>query len=299
MSNLYITPGEIKDVAPDAIRASQTKYDDPLLRMARSISRAIDDHTRKRFYPLLEKRYFTASRGDELWIDDLVSVTTVKTDEDADRTYETTWATTDYDLNPFNAVGSHNRLTITPNGNNAFPERVARGVEIDGVWAKVEDRVACYEDSGDTVRDDPMASGATTLTVTSVTADDLFGVSPVFVPGLLLRAGTEFFEVTAANASAKTLTVIGARNGSSAASHAQGVQIDIWRPPAAVRLAAEIMAVRAMSRAQQGFADAQANPELGQLQFVRRMDPEAKKYLEPYMELAGVMPSPTPGFANA
>ncbi len=299
MSNLYITPGEIKDVAPDFIRTSQTKYDDALLRTARAISRAIDDHTRKRFYPITEARYFTAIRGDELWIDDLVSVITVKTDEDADRVYETTWAATDYDLRPFNAVGSHNRLTITPNGNNAFPERVARGIEIDGVWAKVEDRVAAYEDSGQQVQDNPMASGATVLTVENVDDDDLFGISPAFVPGLLLRVETEFFEVTAANKADEALTVIGARNGSTAASHAQNSTIEIWRPPAAVRLAASIMAVRAMQRAQQGYADAQANPELGQLQFVRRMDPAAKKYLEPYMELAGVMPSPTPGFINA
>ena len=289
MSNLYITPGEIKDVAPDFIRTSQTKYDDALLRTARSISRAIDDHTYKRFYPITEARYFTAMRGDSLWIEDLVSVITVKTDEDADRVYETTWAATDYDLRPFNAVGSHNRLTITPNGNNAFPENTARGVEIDGVWAKVEDRVACYEDSNQTVQDNPMASGATVLTVSNVDDDDLFGISPAFVPGLLLRIQTEFFEVTAANKADETLTVIGARNGSAAASHVQNSTIEIWRPPAAVRAAASIMATRLMQRAQQGFADARANPELGQLQFVRRMDPEAKALLEPYVELAGVM----------
>ena len=285
MPNLYITPGEIKDTAPDFIRASQTKYDDALLRTANAISRAIDDHTSNRFYPITEARYFTAMRGDELWIDDLISVTTLKTDENADRTYETTWATTDYDLNPFTAVGSYNRITITPNGNNAFPINTAKGIEIDGVWAKVEDRSACYEDSSQNVGDNPLASGATALTVTDADGDDLFGISPVFSNGLLLRLESEFFEVTAVNKSTNILTVIGARNGSTAASHANTVDVEIWRPPAAVRQAAAIMATRIMQRAQQGYADAQANPELGQLQFVRRMDPEAKALLEPWMDL--------------
>ncbi len=289
MPNLYITPGEIKDTAPDFIRSSQTKYNDALLRTANAISRAIDSHTSKRFYPISEKRYFTAMRGDELWIDDLISITTLITDEDADRTYETTWAATDFDLNPFNAVGSQNRITITPNGNNAFPIRTARGIEVDGVWGTAEDRVAAYEDSGQDVQDNPLASGATAITAENVDADDSFGISPTFSEGQLLRVESEFFEVVTVAKSTETLTVIGARNGSTAASHVQNSDIEIWRPPAPIRQAAAIMAVRIMQRAQQGYADARANPELGQLQFVRRMDPEAKALLEPFMDLAGVM----------
>ena len=137
--------------------------------------------------------------------------------------------------------------------------------------------------------DNPLASGATSLEVTDVDGDDLFGLSPVFANGHLLRLESEFFEVTTVNKSDNKLTVLGARNGSTAAEHLQNVDVEIWRPPAPVRQAAAIMAVRMMQRASQGYADARANPELGQLQFVRRMDPEAKALLEPFMELAGVM----------
>jgi len=104
-----------------------------------AVSRLIDDLTNRRFYAATETRYFTAERADYLSIPDLISLTTLKTDEDGDRTYETTWDTGDYDLMPFNAqadtanVRPYTWLEITPLGDEAFPV-VRRGVEVAGSW---------------------------------------------------------------------------------------------------------------------------------------------------------------------
>ncbi len=79
--------------------------DDPILEKEIEVaSRVIDNICMRRFYAATETRYYTAECSTELDVDDLLSVTTLKTDENGDRTYEYTWATTDYDLMPYNAA---------------------------------------------------------------------------------------------------------------------------------------------------------------------------------------------------
>jgi len=97
-------------------------------------SRFIDNLASRRFYAATDTRYYTAELADFLQIDDLLSVTTLKTDNDGDRTYENTWATTDYDLRPFNATldgWPYRWIETTPNGDYRFPT-IAKGVELKG-----------------------------------------------------------------------------------------------------------------------------------------------------------------------
>jgi len=101
-------------------------------------SRAIDEICWQRFYTTAsaETRYYTAQFRD--WLkppERIVSITTLKTDADGDRTYEYTWETTDFDLLPYNATldGEPYRwIETTPNGNYGFPVGVAKGVQING-----------------------------------------------------------------------------------------------------------------------------------------------------------------------
>ena len=103
------------------------------------VSRLIDGHCNRRFYVTAddETRYFTASMEDRLWAGDLVSVTSLYTDCDADRTYEYTWTTGDYDLLPWNAAlddRPYNEIAVAPEGDYEFPAGVAKGVKIVGKW---------------------------------------------------------------------------------------------------------------------------------------------------------------------
>ena len=68
------------------------------------VSRWIEAYCGRRFYPTTETRYYTAMFGDELFVEDLISLTSLQTDEGGDRTYEYTWAATDYDLLPDDAA---------------------------------------------------------------------------------------------------------------------------------------------------------------------------------------------------
>lgn len=91
-------------------------------------------------------RYYTATRPDRVLIDDCVSLTAVETDEDGDRTYETSWAATDYDLCPDNASSDdepYTEIRITPEGEYDFPTGVRKGVKLTGTWGwpKVPDAI--------------------------------------------------------------------------------------------------------------------------------------------------------------
>jgi hypothetical protein len=108
-------------------------------------SRTIDNVCGQRFFATSddETRYFTAEWRDWLRLPErIVSINTLKTDNDSDRTYENEWTTSDYDLMPFNATldGEPFRwIEITPNGSYSFPKGIAKGVEIDGKfgWSSV------------------------------------------------------------------------------------------------------------------------------------------------------------------
>lgn len=111
--------------------------DDSLIeRIIEGASRYIDNATGRRFYTTTndETRTFTAVNGRRCYVDDLISITTLKTDDIGSRTYPTTWATTDYDLLPANAalVGwPYMYLEAVDFGRYSFPQ-YRKGVQIVG-----------------------------------------------------------------------------------------------------------------------------------------------------------------------
>lgn len=115
-----------------------TKDDAAIESVIEAVSREIDGICWQRFFTTTdnETRYYTAEHRYTLILPDpLVSVNTLKTDDDGDRTYENTWALTDYDKMPYNASLNgvpYKWLETTPEGDYSFPIGVAKGVEISG-----------------------------------------------------------------------------------------------------------------------------------------------------------------------
>lgn len=112
--------------------------DDAIESVINAASREIDGLCGGRFFYQLAAttRYFKADDSGILEIDDLVSVTSITSDDDGDRTYETTWASTDYDLEPYNAADHgfpYTSIQTTPAGRYAFPS-TRKGVAITGTW---------------------------------------------------------------------------------------------------------------------------------------------------------------------
>jgi len=134
ISNGYSTLAEAKA----RLGITDTVDDAVLEAVVEAVSRWIDNFCNRRFYRNSsdETRYYTARYSDLLELDDdLSSLTTLKTDDDGDRTYDETWASTDYDLLPANASldsKPYTRIEITPQGSKSFPVNMPKGVEIVG-----------------------------------------------------------------------------------------------------------------------------------------------------------------------
>lgn len=135
ITNGYATLLELKErLFPTGL--SDTHDDPALEQVITGVSRWIDAYCRRRFYAASETRYFTAADRKLCFVEDLLTVTTLSTDEDGDRTYETTWTATDYDLEPYNAAlegqaAPYTHIRVAPNGTHYFPS-TRKGVKIVG-----------------------------------------------------------------------------------------------------------------------------------------------------------------------
>ena len=129
--------------------------DDMLESIITTVSRLIDGIRGERFFTTDsdETRYFSAEDTDLLFPPlKIVSITTLKTDNDNDGTYEYSWTEdTDFYLKPYNASldGEPYRwIETAPNGSYSFPKGVKKGVEIAGKfgWSSAPSYIseACY-----------------------------------------------------------------------------------------------------------------------------------------------------------
>jgi hypothetical protein len=135
----YATVKDIKRLLDPKSSATFTLEDEINLETAiEAASRWIDSETGTHYYSNTETRYYTPVYGDILYVDDFLSVTTLKSDDDWDGTYETTWTTSDYILEPRNAAANSNdikpyrRIRVDVNGDYVFPVGVRDGVELAG-----------------------------------------------------------------------------------------------------------------------------------------------------------------------
>jgi hypothetical protein len=137
ITNGYCTLAELRGRL--GLLDADTTDDTKLESIVEAVSRLIDNWTARHFYQTSAGtvKYFTANEHDILFIPDITTLTALATDETGERTYPTAWATTDYDLEPFNAAGEskpYTYITLPPQGRYTFPEGVGRGVKITGTW---------------------------------------------------------------------------------------------------------------------------------------------------------------------
>lgn len=137
ITNGYCTLSELKsrlDILGDS-------YDAILEQNIEAASRKIDGYCGRHFYSATETHYYQSERWDEVDTDDIVSVSSLTTDEDGSRTYATTWGALDFELGPGDSA-PYTRIYATPTGAYAFPfER--RSIRVAGTfgWSAVPDAV--------------------------------------------------------------------------------------------------------------------------------------------------------------
>lgn len=111
ITNGYATLAELKAMLD--IPVEYTDKDTRLERAVEGASRRIDGWCHRSFTTAgtaagsATARVFSPQSGGVVYLDDVANTAgfVVKTDDNADGTYETTWAATDYQLEPLNAIG--------------------------------------------------------------------------------------------------------------------------------------------------------------------------------------------------
>lgn len=241
MYGCYASISDLKGI----LGISSTTDDVAMRKILESASRSIDNYTNRSFTIQSATKYFDGDRT--LWLPDLLSITTLKTDEDGDATFENTFATTDYiayghgiedKLNTY----PRTHLEISEDSDyGSFASGVKKGVEIDGLWGYA-DSIAPYTDSG-TVLDGTLTVGATAVAVLSVTP---------FSPGqtILVQSEQMYIESIATT----VLTVVRGVNGTTAATHASALAVSIYQYPSDIRQACLDLSVALyQNRARQGL----------------------------------------------
>lgn len=248
------------DYAKAAMELNDTVDDARIVSLLEYASRRIDGDTGRHFYGVQAAKLFTPRAHDSIIVPDLISVATLKTD-DGYRTYSTTWAETDYDLDPANSWPKW-RISTAPSGANSFLS-VSRGVQITGLWGYADSETP-YTASGATATvNDAVGS---TITVSAATA---------FSVGQTILVESEQMYITAVGAS---LSVERGVNGTAAAAHAAKAA-NIWRYPDQIREACRILAARVNAMPTLGVV---GSSDLGTVESVARFDPEYLFAIAPF-----------------
>lgn len=245
---------------------------DPIIQ---SVSRQIDHYCQREFQPNTATKYFTADTGDHLTLDDdLLSITTLKTSENEEsgaRTYENSWAATDYDLEPYNAPHTESPYTLIrarATGQYSFPVRVTKGIEIAGTWG--------YWSATSSVG--TLGAAISDTTGTSVTMATGHSVKPL--QSLLIDSEQIFVTAVSTN----TLTVKRGANGTTAATHSNSAAVSTYEYPWPIVQACYLMTARVFKRRETPFGVA-GSAEMGTLIVAPKFDPDIRGMLNDYRRL--------------
>lgn len=135
ISNGYVSLSEVKAAA----RITDSVDDTLLEASIEASSRLIDGYCERRFFTNgTETRYYSADHYYWLDVDDLASPSiTLETSSDLDGTYDQTWTTSDYQLEPLNRTASGLAFPATrirAIGDYRFPVDPETGVKVIGVF---------------------------------------------------------------------------------------------------------------------------------------------------------------------
>ena len=145
MADDYVTSSELKATLE---LSGQTFADDDLSLAITAASRAIDNVTGRRFYAdddATSIRYYTPRNPDRLWIDDLVTLTTLERDDGTGLFAESWTVNTDFVLEPLNAAADgwpFTSVKVRPRSGRYF-WLDDRTVKVTGKfgWAEVPDTI--------------------------------------------------------------------------------------------------------------------------------------------------------------
>lgn len=250
-----------------ALGITDTADDARLRGVLEGVARQIDGDVGRTFRVVSATRYLTPGSTEVLLLDrDLVGLTSLKSDEGGDGVFETTWASSDYLLAPYNAPADEEpywRIETAPGGAQSFPV-AQRSVEIVGRWSWWQELV-----STTTLAED-LDTTETAVDVTSAASLEV---------GQTILTDSEQMYIT--GISSATLTVDRGVNGTTAATHSNAAAVSRYRYPANVVEASLIQAGRVFRRKDAPFGVV-GSAEMGSGIVIARLDPDVRMMLDPF-----------------
>ena len=242
MTNSYVSLDTFK--SSGVLNISGSGDDARLRRLVEASGRTVDLYCNRHFYALEAARKFDSDGGGSLLVPDLISIDAsgLKTDDNKDRTFEITWASTDYLLTPSNAdpttVGNPGsrpyfgiEVDVEAGTKIVFPSG-RQTVQVTGQWGWWR-HLRRASETADTIAD------ATTTSVTVSSRADVEAGHTVLI---------DSEQIYVQSYSGSTLTVVRGANGTTAASHSGGATIDIYDYPGPVVEAVILQASQASRR---------------------------------------------------
>lgn len=229
MANTYADLATLK--SPAVLNVPDDTHDTRLLGMLEAGSRWIDGYCGRQFAAVHGERRFDGTGKASLTVPDLVTVSELRVREPSGQWIG--WSSGNWLLYPLNAAPAepggrpYTRIMLASGVHRRFPLSRA-GVAVSGVWGYGDVR----EDTGlNLTGDTAVAVGDAALTVAG--DGDAIDLSA----GHTIRIGDEQLYVTAASTDDQdvtTLTVQRGVNGTTAAAHAVGSGISVYRYPGGI-----------------------------------------------------------------
>jgi hypothetical protein len=232
--NSYATLAEFKDwIRMGGTTVSADSTDDTIIqRVLGSASRKIDNEARRTFYPRVQTRQFDVPENGHRGLildDDLLEVITLTNGDD------NTIDATEYNLIPkndppyFEIRLKEASTTYWEDDSSGNSELV---IDLLGFWGFHEEYADRAWINGSTINEgDTLSAADTTITVVSGALHKI---------DELIKIENELMRIT--NIVSNDLTVIRGENGSTAATHADTTQIEIWEPMEDIREACLMVA---------------------------------------------------------
>jgi len=262
----YATLDDIK--AALGIPTATTTDDSLLLNYLIATTRFIESRegAGRRFVPWTGTKRYDGSGAGRLYVDDLLSVTTLVDDDD-------TWASTDYLLYPRNAAADgepYRWIEVDPDGDYSTFTDEADVVVITGEWGYAADT----EDSGATVAT-TQAAGDTTLVIAT-------GSNVKIGHLLLIGSERQFVAGKTTGSPNDTYTVVRGLLGTTAAEHTSGTAISYYLAPYDIWFATVEIA-KNLYRMKDVFGEeATAIAELGRIRINRAVTRDVRDVLTAY-----------------
>ena len=280
MTNAYTSLDLLKSAS--VLDITGTGDDTRLRLVLENTSRLVDRYCNRHFFELSASRKFDGAGNETLLVPDLISIDAsgLKTDDNRDRTFESTWAAADYLLlpsnadpatagNPMSRPYSTVEVDLDAGTKSEFPQG-RQTVQVAGKWGWWRHLKRATE----------TANAVADATTTSVTVSSRTDVEA----GHMLLVDSEQLYVQ--SYSENTLTVVRGVNGTTASSHSGGAAIDIYEYPGPIVEAVIIQATRLWRRKDSAFSAATGLPETGQSRSSVGLDPDVRLLMGQYRKVA-------------